>query len=64
MIKDIIYPGIIHPSVLSGDFVQDLVEIGNKNKIPTVLIMNSGIIVSQEHSLMATLLSILFGVNL
>ena len=32
---------IIHPSVLSGDFVQDLVEIGNKNKIPTVLIMNS-----------------------
>ena len=32
---------IIHPSVLSGDFVQDLVEIGNKNKIQTVLIMNS-----------------------
>ena len=32
---------IIHPSVLTGDFVQDLVEIGNKNKLPTILIMNS-----------------------
>ena len=32
---------IIHPTVLNGDFVQDLVEIGKYNNIPTFLIMNS-----------------------
>ena len=32
---------IIHPTVLDGDFVQDLLEIGNFNNIPTFLLMNS-----------------------
>tara|TARA_Y100000589_G_C27187245_1_gene643204 strand:+ start:907 stop:2307 length:1401 start_codon:yes stop_codon:yes gene_type:complete len=32
---------LIHPSVLSGVYINDLVEIGNKSKIPLVVIMNS-----------------------
>ena len=32
---------IIHPTVLNGDFASDLIEIGNKNNIPTLYLMNS-----------------------
>ena len=32
---------IIHPSVLEGLYINDLVEIGSRNKIATLLIMNS-----------------------
>ena len=32
---------MLHPSVLAGVYVNDLVFIGNKFKIPVVLIMNS-----------------------
>lgn len=32
---------IIHPSVLEGLYINDLVEIGSRKRIPTLLIMNS-----------------------
>ncbi len=32
---------IIHPTVLDGLYINDLVEIGSKKKIPTLMIMNS-----------------------
>lgn len=32
---------IIHPTVLEGLFVYDLIEIGKKKKIPTIFLMNS-----------------------
>ncbi len=32
---------IIHPTVLDGDLVSDLIELGNRNNIPTLLLMNS-----------------------
>lgn len=32
---------IIHPTVLNGDFVSDLIDIGNRNYIPTIYLMNS-----------------------
>ena len=32
---------IIHPCVLQGSYINDLVEAGSRRKIPTVLIMNS-----------------------